>query len=74
MFLKTIGQRILFSTVINSMDPATATENAIAAFFQFLSTKAGQDVVEQFIALDTAFIAKLKDLFDKIHSNLTPSK
>lgn len=76
--LKLLGKRLLFSTVINSMDPATATSQAIAAFFNFLGTNEGQKVVEDFRVLDAAFNSKLKDLFDKIHNDITgtptPSK
>lgn len=60
------------------MDPLTATMQALGGFFQFLSTAEGQLVVQDFRQLDAAFNAKLKDLFDKIHSNVTapstPSK
>lgn len=55
------------------MDPLTATQNAIAALFQFLSTPEGQKVVEDFRQLDQAFVSKLKDLFDKLHGNSTPA-
>lgn len=53
------------------MDPVTATQNAIAAFFNFLATPAGQDAATKFIALDAAFLEKLKGLFDKLHSDVT---
>lgn len=51
------------------MDPATATQNAIAAFFQFLASPEGQKIVEDFRQLDAGFIAKLKGLFDKINTD-----
>ena len=56
------------------MDPITATQNAIAALFQFLSSAEGQKVVEDFRTLDQAFVSKLKDLFDKLHGQTSPSK
>lgn len=52
------------------MDPITAINNAIACLFQFLGTPAGQQVVQDFRALDQAFAGKLKDLFDKIHGQI----
>lgn len=54
------------------VDPITATQNAIANLFNFLSTPEGQKVVEDFRALDQAFISKLKALFDKIHESVAP--
>lgn len=51
------------------MDPATATQNAIASFFQFLASPEGQKIVEDFRQLDAGFIAKLKGLFDKINTD-----
>ena len=78
MVLKLLGKHLFFSTIINSMDPATASLNAITAFFDFLKTDEGQKVVEDFRQIDAAFITKLKDLFDNIHSKITntptPSK
>lgn len=71
MQLKLLGKRLLFSTVIDSMDPVTATLNAITAFFHFLGTDEGQKVVEDFRQIDAAFNSKLKDLFDKLHSDIT---
>lgn len=54
------------------MDPITATQNAIAAFFNFLSTEAGQKAADEFIKLDVQFISKLKDLFDSLHNKINP--
>lgn len=53
------------------MDPLTATQNAIAAFFNFASTAAGQQMITQWLTLDAQIASKLKDLFDKIHGQAT---
>lgn len=55
------------------MDPITATQNAIAAVFQFLSSPAGQDVIQDFRKLDAQLASKLKDLFDKLHADASPA-
>ena len=75
MFLNKIGQKLFFISKIGvnfPMDPITATQNAIAAFFQFLSTDAGQKAADEFLKLDVAFLSKLKDLFDAIHNKIAP--
>lgn len=54
-----------------AVDPLTATQNAITAFFDFLSTDAGQIACQDFRKIDAAFHGKLKDLFDKLHGNMT---
>ncbi len=75
MFLTKIGKSIYLKAPIGvSMDPISATQNAIAAFFNFLGTPEGQKVVDDFRALDQAFIKKLKDLFDLIHGKATPAQ
>lgn len=73
MFLKQFGNRLVLMNKIGvNVDPLTATQNAIAQLFNFLSTPEGQKVVEDFRALDQAFISKLKTLFDKIHDTINP--
>lgn len=76
MFLKTFGQRIIFSSKIGeTMDPLTATQNAIAAFFNFASTAAGQTMITQWLTIDAQIFTKIKDLFDKVHGEATaPAK
>lgn len=53
------------------MDPATAISNAIAAFFQFLCTPAGQAFANDVNAVGADFNKKLGDLFSKIHTQAT---
>lgn len=61
----------MFSTVAGAgMDPITATQNAIASFFNFLTTEQGQAACKKFLELDAAFHQKLHDLFDKIHNDM----
>ena len=60
-----------------TMDPiavAVATQNAIAAFFNFLSTPAGQKWSEAVLQLDQQFNSKLADLFNKIHTQAMGAK
>jgi hypothetical protein len=53
------------------MDPLTATQNAIASFFNFLGTPAGQNFANAVLAIDVEFNKKLADLFNKLHSQVT---
>lgn len=53
------------------MDPATAISNAIAAFFQFLSTPAGQQFATDILKIDNTFNSKLGDLFNHLHSQIS---
>lgn len=43
---------------------------AIAAFFQFAATPAGQQMMADFRAIDTAIGGKIKDLFDHLHGQV----
>ena len=74
MNIKTIGKFIFFTSKIGApypMDPITATQNAIAAFFNFASTAAGQTMINQWLTLDAQIFAKIKDLFDAVHGKAT---
>lgn len=53
------------------MDPVSSTANAVAAFFNYLSTTQGQASVAEFLKLDAAFNTKLLDLFQILHSKFT---
>ena len=48
-------------------DPLTAGFTALAAFFNFLSTPAGQRIVTDILNFDAEFAHKIHDLFEKIH-------
>lgn len=65
---------ILIRSKKGTMDPIVATQNAIAAFFNFLSTPAGQKWSEAVLQLDQQFNSKLADLFNKIHTQATAAK
>jgi hypothetical protein len=43
---------------------------AIAAFFNFASTPAGQQMMTDFRAVDNAIGGKIKDLFDHLHGQV----
>jgi hypothetical protein len=74
LILQKVAGRIILYTkegIKDIMDPITATQNAIASFFNFLSTPAGQDAAREFLSLDAEFNKKLKGLFDKLHEKVT---
>ena len=44
---------------------------AIAAFFNFSATPAGQQAWTDFRSIDAAFAGKVKDLFDHLHRHVS---
>ena len=46
---------------------------AIAAFFNFSATPAGQQAWTDFRSIDAAFAGKVKDLFDHLHGQVSRS-
>ena len=74
MNIKLLGKYIFFTSILGvnvPMDPVTATQNAIAAFFNFASTAAGQTMITQWLTLDAQIFTKIKDLFDAVHGKAT---
>lgn len=55
------------------LEPATATMNAVSAFFTYLATPAGQRASDMFLAIDADFNKKVKGLFDHIHQAVAPA-
>jgi hypothetical protein len=55
------------------MDPVTAINNCVTAFFSFLATPAGQKFALDLLSASEAFSVKLSDLLDHLHGQVTPA-
>lgn len=53
-----------------TMDPLTAINNGITAFFNFCSTPVGQNILEDIRKIDQALFSKVGDLFTHLHNQV----
>lgn len=53
-----------------AMDPLTAINNGVTAFFNFCSTPVGQQILEDIRKVDQALFTKIADLFGNLHDQI----